>query len=103
MIDGVDLLPFLRDRKLKHGKPGDARASVPHEVLGWRHRERWAFRRGDLKLIRHRIPGGGGELAVHLYDLSSDPGERHDLMGERPEDAASLRRDYDAWMAGLSG
>jgi arylsulfatase A-like enzyme len=108
VIDGVDLLPFLKgrklkDRKLKDGISGDAQTAVPHETLGWRHRERWAFRRGDLKLIRHRIPGGGGELAVHLYDLSMDPGEQHDLVEERPRDADSLQRAYDAWVAGLSG
>jgi arylsulfatase A-like enzyme len=93
VIDGVDLLRYIDGNN----------SAAPHEVLGWRYRERWALRRGDLKLVRHRIPGAGGELAVHLYDLSADPGERRDLSAERPDDAASLRRDYDAWLAGLAG
>jgi len=91
-IDGVDLLPYLEGRE----------AGAPHEVLGWRYRDRWALRRGDLKLVRHRVRGGGGDLEVSLYDLAADPGETHDLAGERPDDAAALRRDYDAWLAGLS-
>jgi arylsulfatase A-like enzyme len=92
-IDGVDLLPYIEGKN----------SAAPHEVLGWRHRERWALRRGDLKLVRHRVAGGGGELAVHLYDLSVDPGEQRDLAGERPDEAASMQRDYEAWLAGLSG
>ena len=37
------------------------------------------------------------ELAPRLFDLSSDPGERHDLAKSRPKLVAELRRDYDAW------
>ena len=34
-----------------------------------------------------------------LYDMAADPYELHDLAGERPEVAAGLQREYDAWFA----
>jgi arylsulfatase A-like enzyme/HEAT repeat protein len=34
------------------------------------------------------------------YDLSIDPGERHNLADERPERAAALRRMLDDWLDG---
>ena len=37
---------------------------------------------------------------VELYDLSTDPGELHDLSGERPEDVAELARALEVWRGG---
>lgn len=34
-----------------------------------------------------------------LYDLSTDPGEQSDLAQARPELAAKLRAELDAWQA----
>jgi arylsulfatase A-like enzyme/HEAT repeat protein len=34
------------------------------------------------------------------YDLSTDPGEKHNLSDERPERAAALRRMLDDWLDG---
>ena len=45
-----------------------------------------AVRTGGLKYIHHE--SGDGEL----YDLVADPGERVDLLAERPEDVRRLRR-----------
>jgi hypothetical protein len=32
-------------------------------------------------------------VSVELYDLASDPGERHDLSAERPERASELAEE----------
>jgi arylsulfatase A-like enzyme len=55
-----------------------------------------AIRVGDLKLIEDFASG-----RVELYDLGSDPGERRDLAGERPEAAAGLRSRLRAWREGI--
>ncbi|NIA14769.1 MAG: sulfatase-like hydrolase/transferase [Nitrospiraceae bacterium] len=34
---------------------------------------------------------------VELYDMSQDPGEQHDLAGEKPKVLAQLNREYEAW------
>ncbi|MFM8892744.1 MAG: sulfatase, partial [Planctomycetia bacterium] len=49
------------------------------------------LRDGNLKLIRFyaRADDGGDEW--ELYDLSADPGERHDLSASRPAETARLR------------
>ncbi|MBZ0269719.1 sulfatase-like hydrolase/transferase [bacterium] len=36
---------------------------------------------------------------VHYWDLAADPGERHDLARERPEEVAALRAELDEWLA----
>jgi arylsulfatase A-like enzyme len=49
---------------------------------------------GDLKLVY--VPRAHG-IDYELYDLSSDPEERHDLWGKR--DVSALRAKLDAWVA----
>ncbi len=45
------------------------------------------------KYIEHEDPSAGSEL----YDLASDPGETRNLVAERPERAAELRRILHEW------
>jgi len=47
---------------------------------------------GSEKLVEQFEDG-----RVELYDLAADPGERHNLAGERPERAAALRARLTAW------
>jgi arylsulfatase A-like enzyme len=47
---------------------------------------------GRDKIVEHFETG-----KVELFDLGSDPGERHDLAGERSERAAELRARLTAW------
>lgn len=51
-----------------------------------------AIRKGPHKLI-HFYEGDD-----ELYDLATDPGEAHDLARIRPELAAALRGQLDAWL-----
>ena len=48
------------------------------------------IREGDLKLIRFYARADGGSDELELYDLSRDPGERHNLAKEKPEVASKL-------------
>lgn len=49
------------------------------------------LRDGHLKLIRFYARADDGADEWELYDLSADPGERDNLVGSRPDEAARLR------------
>jgi hypothetical protein len=63
--------------------PGDALAAHLSGVVDWPH-----------KLVRDEASG-----ALRLYDLLADPGETRDRAKERPDLAASLAEQLDAWGA----
>lgn len=69
-LDGTNLIPYLK---------GEVKG-VPHEVLHWRWMAQSAIREGNWKLLR------GGERE-YLYDLATDPGEKHNLAAEHPDKA----------------
>ncbi|MDX1564448.1 MAG: sulfatase-like hydrolase/transferase [Phycisphaeraceae bacterium] len=86
-LEGMDVLGRIADRK----PPVD-------RTLYWRSKRGtkvWrAVREGDLKYVRlEGIPGAG----QWLYDLSTDPGEKQDLLGRRSEDAERLKKKLSAW------
>lgn len=83
-IDGVNLLPYLKD-----GKSGS-----PHEALFWRFDKQLAVRKGDWKLSRHT------EHGVRLHNLASDKEEKHDLSAEQPEKVKELQETWDKWNSG---
>ena len=80
------------------------------EMLQQSSRRFYSLRRGDWKYIPALGSGGftkpsvrepeNGEPAVQLYDLASDPGERTNLAGERPEQLAAMQARYAELMAG---
>ena len=78
-MDGVDLTPYLRN-------PDSGR---PHEEFYWRQGNRIAVRVGDYKLLRNSRKD---PEAWELYDLSSDISESRNLLKEKPETAAALRK-----------
>jgi hypothetical protein len=66
----------------------------PHYQSG--HAPQAAIRVGDLKLMEFFE-----DDSTKLFDLKSDPGERHDLAATRPVDAARLRRSLDGYLKGV--
>jgi arylsulfatase A-like enzyme len=54
-------------------------------------------RRGSRKLLRY--PDGAGGYRYELYDVASDPDERHDLHAAEGEAASELRALLDAYEA----
>lgn len=55
-------------------------------------------REGDHKLIRFYGRADDGSDELELYDLSSDPGERNNLINEKPELAKGLEGLLDAFL-----
>ena len=79
-LDGVDLLPFLREQKI-----GD-----PHEHIFWRNGTNWAVRAGKWKMIKARDH-------VWLFDLSGDIGERTNVARDHPGVVESLGKELELW------
>lgn len=79
-LDGVNLLPHLTGEN----------KTAPHETLYWRWMAQSAVREGTWKLLR------GGERE-HLYDLSNDREEKHNLAKQHPEIATRLRSKLKIW------
>ncbi|RIL06340.1 MAG: sulfatase [Proteobacteria bacterium] len=82
VIDGVDLVPFVRGE----------RAGVPHDALFWRSGHYRVARIGDWKLQLNERPPG----TAWLFDLANDPTEQVDLAAREPERVAEMRRALDA-------
>ncbi len=86
-LDGVNLLPFLRD-EIK---------TLPHDSLYWRFGPQKAVRRGHWKLVDWRDHDAKKNSGWQLFDLSRDVGEQTDQAGKQPELAAQLSRDWEQW------
>ena len=78
-LDGFDMLPVLQ------GKAKSSRSE-----MFWQMREAKAARVGSHKWVES--PQGGG-----LFDLNTDPGEKTDLSGAKPELADQLKERFAAW------
>ena len=72
----------------------------PHEQIFWEYGDQLAAREGEWKLVLD------GKLdfsrkqaeAVHLADLSKDPGERENLEDKEPDLAKRLTEQAKAWL-----
>ena len=83
-FDGVNMLPVL-----------SGRADPAPRTLHWRLQGQAAIMRGDTKLIRL------GHRPAQLFDVGADPGERKDLVRERPDELADLFAELGAWESRL--
>lgn len=82
-LDGVDLLPFLTNR----------RTGAPHEALFWRFRSQAAVVTEPWKLLF---------VAPHhwlLFDRRDPAGELRDVAAAHPEIVARLRAKLETWSA----
>jgi arylsulfatase A-like enzyme len=84
-LDGVDLMPYLT---------GAAKGPA-HEALYWRLGPQAAVRSGRWKAVK-------AEDRWFLFDLATDPGERHDLATRRPERLRELQARWSRWSASMS-
>lgn len=83
-LDGVDLLPYVTG----------ANAQPPHAWLFWRAEYSQAVRHENWKLVRDTWHGTSA-----LFDLSTDPGEQHDLSAREPARVAELTAAWEQWNA----
>ena len=81
LLDGISLLPVLRDAGQRFDRP-----------LHWRmkHRNQRALREGDWKYLRV-------DDNDYLFNLASDERERANLAPSQPERIARMRQDWEAW------
>ncbi len=88
-LDGQNLLPWLRGET----------SAPPERDLYWEMGQQTAVRRDNWKLVLggQEVEGAPPEDAVHLSDLSLDPGERHNLTAHHPARTAELREAAEAW------
>jgi arylsulfatase A-like enzyme len=109
----IDLLPTLAEAcgvKLTDGPTRDGRSLMPlvrGETGAWRDRTLFTqWHRGDepelfracaARTQRYKLVDGR-----ELYDLQADPAEAHDISKERPEVAAELRGQTEAWFRDVS-
>lgn len=82
VIDGVDLMPFLRGE----------RTGVPHETIFWKTKSSAALRRGDWKLMML-----APDFRPQLYNLATDIGETRDLTAEQPDLTRELHAAWQEW------
>ncbi len=84
-LDGVSLLPVLRDARHAFRRP-----------LHWRmnHRGQRALRDGDWKYLR--VDGND-----YLFDIPADERERANRAKREPERLAAMRAAWEAWDASL--
>src|SRR5439155_19168204 len=82
-LDGVDLMPYLRDGK---GVP-------PHEVLFWRTGGGVAYAvwAGDYKLDE---PARAEKM---LFNVTQDVAERSDVASAEPERVARMEKLREQW------
>jgi len=80
-LDGVNLLPYLRDEK----------KGPLHEFLAWSNGPNKAIRAGQWKLIK------SGDH-IWLFDLEKDIGEAKNLVKVRPETAQRLEQTLNRWL-----
>ncbi len=80
VLDGFDCMPVLVE-----GKP------TPRRDMYWKRRGREAARVGHWKWIRTKNE-------IHLFDLSQDIGEKHDLADAMPDKAAQMRAHFEDWL-----
>lgn len=81
-MDGVSMLPLLENRK----------GQKEHEFLYFEFQElngRQAVRKGPWKLVHMNIRGD--KSYYELYNLASDPSERHNILDQYPEKVAELK------------
>ena len=80
-LDGVSLLPVLRDPAATFSRP-----------MHWRmnHRGQQAMRDGDWKYLR--VDGND-----YLFDIGTDERERANLARKEPERLVKMRAAWDAW------
>ncbi|MDM0038388.1 sulfatase-like hydrolase/transferase [Variovorax sp. J22G21] len=82
-LDGVSLLPVLRDPAAQFARP-----------LHWRmnHRDQRALRDGDWKYLR--VDGND-----YLFNIPADERERANRAKREPERLATMRAAWEAWNA----
>ena len=82
IYDGVDLMPYIIDKK----------EAGPHNILFWKADHICTVRKGDYKLINFY---NGNRF--ELYNIKDDIGEKTNLAAKDPAKLAELQAMLAAW------
>lgn len=83
-LDGINLVPYLKDRTLK-----------PNRALHWRFMQQSAVRQGKWKYLRTADEG------EYLFDLSTDTHEKINLLTQHPAIANAMHTQLSNWSTTL--
>lgn len=87
-VRGTSLLPWALGAPPRLDRPVVSEGRASRSIRAGRYR--YVERDTEAQRIVHAKKGASSR-AEELYDLEEDPGERRDIAGERPEEAARLR------------
>ena len=90
VLDGEDLRPLLGGEAQQRARPVFTHFPI-NEYSSTVHEGGW-------KLVRYYGQGRDGAPRDVLYDLAADIGESRDLANAKPEKAAQLAAQLDAWL-----
>jgi arylsulfatase A-like enzyme len=97
LSDGRSILPLMRgaaaaeETRSTYAEVHNARA-FSKNARALTQGEMYSVRHGAMKLIHIPLD----PVQDQLYDLARDPGEQHNIIGERPDVVAALRADLKA-------
>lgn len=102
-LDGRSLLPLLEGRQpdwpsrtiVIQSHRGDRPVRYHHFMI---RDQRWKL----LHPSGFGLEQYDGEPKFELYDIANDPGETQNLIGEKPEIFARLKKAYDRWFDDVS-
>ena len=96
-IDGGSFRQTLTNPDVEVSRPLDSLIfHYPHYNRVGMNEPHSAIRSGDFKLIRFPV----SERSL-LFDVVSDPGEKHDLSGQKPELKAKLERELARYLTAV--
>ena len=80
-VDGISLVPLIDGKMTERPRPSGFESS------------------GQVALIgnRYKIYGKGKSPKYQLYDLTKDPGEKHDLADKEPDTVKKMAATLDSW------
>jgi hypothetical protein len=101
-LDGVSLWPLLSGKVRPADWPSRTlffqwhRGDVPEKFRAF------AARDPRFKLVRAEGPTAPRPPAFELFDMETDPHERHDVSGEHPDVVERLKHAYSDWFDDVS-
>ncbi len=81
-LDGIDLMPFIKQQKMKRSKP-----------MGFRYDKQISWVNHKYKLITK----DNGEK-YELFDLLNDVSETKNIINTKPEVVKQMRKELDEWL-----
>jgi arylsulfatase A-like enzyme len=98
-MEGESMLPLIDGRETCFRELAFAETTpAGWQALAGDNREIWCVRSKEWKLILN-TDSDDRKQEYELYDLLCDPGERHNVLGERPDVAERLGRELRAYVA----